>query len=205
MRNVVLSLLMGIIVIFNLSAQTDTVHQDGADQASQSVAETVDVEFEKLIKESNNFQSYKVVKLDRLLELQRDTKKQIGSLESEIGQLNTQITDLQKQLDQSVKDLEKTNSSLKAAEKSRNEFSFLGIKMMKTTYQIIVIFIIVILLGSLILFFGKFKTSNKGTIKAQNDLRDLQADYDEYRKKALETQQKLGRQLQDERNKNINK
>lgn len=201
----VLSLIMGGFMVFNLSAQTDRAQQDEADQTSQSVAETVDVEFEKLIKESNNFQSYKVVKLDRLLELQRDTKKQIGSLESEIDHLNTQITDLQKQLDQSIKDLEKTNSSLKAAEKNKNEFSFLGIKMMKTTYQIIVIFIIVILLASLILFFGKFKTSNKGTIKAQNDLKDLQANYDEYRKKALETQQKLGRQLQDERNKNINK
>lgn len=171
--------------------------------SSVGVTEKVDDAFSKLIKESNNYQSYKVVKLNSLLELQRSTKKEISDLESAITELNSQIEDLQGQVDRSKAELDQTNSTLKQVEKSKDEFSFIGIKMMKTTYQVIVIVIIVILLILLIVFIGRFKAGNSITIKARNDLEDLQNDYDEYRKKALETQQRLGRQLQDERNKNM--
>src|SRR5699024_6864400 len=108
-------------------------------------------------------------------------------------------------VDQSKKELQETNAALEKAELSKDQFSFLGIRTMKTTYQVIVILIIVILLVLLIAFIGKFRASNKGTVKARKDLKDLQDNYDEYRRKALETQQKLGRQLQDERNRNAAK
>lgn len=186
-----------------LAQENDDVKERDNLPNSVGVTEKVDDAFSKLIKESNNYQSYKVVKLNSLLELQRSTKKEIGDLESAITELNSQIDDLQGQVDRSKAELDETNSTLKQVEKSKDEFSFIGIKMMKTTYQVIVIVIIVILLILLIVFIGRFKAGNSITIKARNDLEDLQNDYDEYRKKALETQQRLGRQLQDERNKNL--
>lgn len=202
-RSSITTLVFSVFLIFNLSAQTETTEAADVQESSPAVAKQVDDAFEQLIKESNNFQNYKVVKVNSLLELQKDTKNKIENLESNITQLNSKINDLQGQVDASKKELDETNSTLEEVEKSKNEFSFLGIKMMKGTYQVIVIIIIVILLVFLILFIGKFKASNSGTIKAKNDLKDLQDDYDEYRRKALETQQRLGRQLQDERNKNV--
>jgi len=61
--------------------------------------------------------------------------------------------------------------------------------------------IIGILLSGLLLFIFRFKNSNTLTRQAKIKLDELELDFEDYKRKALEKEQKLGRQLQDERNK----
>ena len=58
---------------------------------------------------------------------------------------------------------------------------------------------------ALIFFIFKFKGSNAHTQEARQKLADVESEYEEYRKKALEKEQKMGRLLQDERNKAVKK
>ena len=61
---------------------------------------------------------------------------------------------------------------------------------------------IVIALGALLaLYIYKYTNGNVVTKKSINDLADLQEEYENYRKAAIEREQKVRRQLQDEINK----
>jgi hypothetical protein len=53
----------------------------------------------------------------------------------------------------------------------------------------------------LLLFVFRFRQSNVLTQEAKTKLADLEAEYEEHRRKSLEREQRISRQLQDEINK----
>lgn len=82
-----------------------------------------------------------------------------------------------------------------------HSINFLGIEFMKSTYNLIVWSIIGIILVLLIYFIYKFQNSNVVTTQAKSELADLEEEFASHKKKSLEREQKLRRQLQDEINK----
>ena len=79
-----------------------------------------------------------------------------------------------------------------------------GTQLNKTTYSIILWFIITVLALFLIFFVFKFSKSHILTKEAQENLNDIEQEFDNHRKKSIEREQKLRRQLQDEINKHRN-
>jgi uncharacterized membrane protein len=79
--------------------------------------------------------------------------------------------------------------------------SFFGIQVSKITYNLILWTIIGALLLFLLLFIYKYRRSNVLTQEAKVKLADVEAEYEDHRRKALEREQKISRQLQDEINK----
>ncbi|MFL0155057.1 hypothetical protein V2714_10940, partial [Tenacibaculum maritimum] len=61
--------------------------------------------------------------------------------------------------------------------------------------------VITILFISLFFFIYKFKESSALTKEAKNNLAEIEQEFEEHRKKSLEKEQKIRRQLQDEINK----
>ncbi len=57
------------------------------------------------------------------------------------------------------------------------------------------------LLALLLLFIYKFKNSNSITREANHNLAEIEEEFDDHRRTALEREQKVRRQLQDEINK----
>lgn len=162
---------------------------------------TIDQQFDELIQESNNYKQYEVVQKSRLVTLQNNTQTIIDGLKKEISSSNNHIKELQKEIDKINTTLAKTTKKLEETNKSKQEIAFLGLPTNKTTYKVIMWGIVLILLVGLILFIYKFKNSHVVTNEAEKDLQDIREEFDEYRKSALEKQQKMGRMLQDERNK----
>ena len=78
--------------------------------------------------------------------------------------------------------------------------SFLGILVSKATYNVILWTIIAGLLGLLLLFIYKFRRSNILTQIAKSNLSELETEYEDHRRRALEREQRISRQLQDEIN-----
>ena len=101
-------------------------------------------------------------------------------------------------------ELSKTKLDLEAALKKENSISLLGAQLNKTTYNLILWFIIIALSLALSFFVFKFSRSNILTNKAQDSLQDVELEFENHRKKAIEREQKLRRQLQDEINKHRN-
>ena len=79
--------------------------------------------------------------------------------------------------------------------------SFLGMQVAKATYNFILWTVITGLLMMLLFFIYKFRNSNILTQEARTSLSELELEYEDHRRRALEREQKISRQLQDEINK----
>ena len=71
----------------------------------------------------------------------------------------------------------------------------------KGLYSTIMWVIVLILAGLLAFYIYKYTNSNVITKNSINELGELQQEYENYRKAAIEREQKVRRQLQDEINK----
>lgn len=162
---------------------------------------SIDEQFTDLLENSNNYKQYEVVKKTKLIELQKNTRAKISGLENRIVVSENNIKDQKKEIDRLNAELAETTGNLQDAAQAKNEISFFGLPTNKTTYRIITWGILLILLVALAIFIYKFKNSHIQTKEAKRNLQETEDEFEEYRKKALEKQQKLGRSLQDERNK----
>ena len=190
-----------ITAIFTFFLTANSFAQD--EQQEPDAPNTIERQFTDLMKESNNFQEYKVVKragLDRLKSNTNDSinalkieingfKKELGSQEAEINKLNASLAD--------------TKTTLDTTREKIDSINFLGIPMKKSGYKSLMWGIIALLGIALAFFVFRFRGSNIHTKDARKKLAETEQEFDVYRKKALEKQQELGRQLQDERNKAV--
>lgn len=183
------------LLAFNLQfAQEDLSLDEG----------TIDSQFEFVYKKSGNYRSdgkrYEVVRVISLDKLRKNVidsleasyknaaalKSTISGHEATIGSLNTR--------------LDETTNNLSAVTEEKDSMSFLGILVSKVAYNTILWSIIAGLLGLMLFFMYKFRRSNVLTQDAKTNLSELETEYEEHRRRALEREQKISRQLQDEIN-----
>ncbi|MCK5638520.1 MAG: tRNA (guanine-N1)-methyltransferase [Flavobacteriaceae bacterium] len=162
---------------------------------------TIESQFDYLYKKSGSYQEYKVVKkvfyhkikgnvLDSLKSLKKDlimTKQTVETQASEISNLKT--------------NLKTTNDNLTKVSKEKDNIKFLGISMTKGAYNTILWSIIIGLMALLAFFVFKFKASNTITKQSNELLTETEEEFDQYKAVALEREQKVRRELQDELNK----
>jgi hypothetical protein len=86
-------------------------------------------------------------------------------------------------------------------EATKEQIQFLGIPMSKTGYRALNGSIIFCLLGGLVFFIYKFRHSNYVTQQARSAIAEMEHEFEQHRRWALEREQKLSRELLDERNK----
>ena len=187
-------LLLALSLIFTtnfLSAQEENNEEDN----------TINSQFDEVIEGSNNYQDYKVVKRYKLTQLQKNTVNRIESLKEEIVTSNKTIEEQKLKIENLKAELNNTQNNLNQVTEEKDQISFFGIATDKGTYQTIMWVIVFALVLILVFFIYKYKQSNVLTKEAKKNLAENEAEFDEYRKKSLEKQQKLGRQLQDEKNK----
>ena len=178
-----------------------------AQEQTESINEgTIDQQFEFLLRKSGNFkgtngQSYEAVKRSMLLTLQAHTIDSLNTLEGKLNTTRNTVTAQQKEIDELKTNLEKTQNALSVTNTEKDSMSLFGIQMSKTSYNILMWSIIAGLLTFLLVFIYKFKNSNSITKSAKNALAEVETEFEEHRRVALEREQKVRRQLQDEINK----
>ena len=162
---------------------------------------TLDGVFQQLIDRSGAWQNFKMLDRGKLAAFQRSMtdsingvrsqlvaeKQKVKENEATIKELNDKITEIQAALDQ-TKD-------------QKDSVSFFGALVSKGLYNTIMWGIVLALASLLVLYIYKFSNGNVVTKKSINDLNELQEEYENYRKAAIEREQKVRRQLQDEINK----
>lgn len=155
-----------------------------------------------VVDESNNYQQYKVIEKTALNTAIEKVSTEFDLLNSKISELKDSIQSQDEQIQSLRKEISATNTELKNLQGEKDEVNFLGMALTKAGYNTLVWSIIVVLIALLLFFIFKFNRSNLLTKEAKQSLKNLDADYENYKRIALEKQQKLGRQLQDEKNKN---
>jgi len=197
-----------LIVTFsfqNIYSQTNTA-QPQEEQLSLNSG-SIDSQFEYIFKKSGNFkgingQKYEAVKYTSLLTLKAHV---LDSLKTTYAKLNTseETVENQKQEIESLKgQLQNTQTTLGETEAEKNSMTLFGMQLGKTNYNVLMWSIVAALFALLIFFILKFKGSNSLTRDAKLKLEEVEAEFEEHRRIALEREQKVRRQLQDEINKN---
>lgn len=174
-----------------------------ASVAQTSSETTIDEKFQELITNSNNFKGYKVVDTDGLTTLQQLTSKRIAELKEEIAASREAFKAQEAQMAALQDELETLNAQLLALTAEKDEMPFLGMSMSKATYNTAMWSLVGVLVLALALFVVRFKRSHVHTKEARKSLADLEKEFDAYRAKSLEKEQRLGRLLQDEKNKQL--
>ncbi|WP_298367284.1 hypothetical protein [uncultured Lutibacter sp.] len=162
---------------------------------------SVNNQFENLINNSNKYQDYKVVKLNWLLKLKSNVQDSLNASKKEIISSSNVINKQLKTIDSLNIALKHSKTEITELNTKIESISLFGLQIEKELFKTIIFSIIGILILLLGLFISKFNKSNSVTKQTKRDLKELEEEYDDHRKKALEREQKVMRRLQDELNK----
>lgn len=192
------------IVIF-LLAYNQQFAQESEDRQELSLDKgTIDSQFEFIYKKSGNYRAegkrYEVVRSISLDKLRKNVLDTLSAQNKKAVELKTTIAGHVTTISSLNKKLEETTNNLTSVTDEKDSMSFLGISVSKITYNTILWTIIAGLLGLMLFFMYKFRRSNILTQQAKSNLSDLETEYEDHRRRALEREQKISRQYQDEIN-----
>ncbi len=158
-------------------------------------------QYDYLIDESNDYQEYKVIRktwvakfeksLNDSLDAQQQAKREAADL---VAQQQTTISELQTQL-------ATTQDSLNTSQEEKHNMAWLGVDMEKSSYRILMWSLIGVLVLTVVILLIMYRGSHAVTRDSKGKLHDLDEEFAEYKKRSLEREQKLRRELQDEINK----
>ena len=182
-------------------AQDDETTKDGLSLDKG----TIDSQFEFIFKKSGNYRAqgkrYEVVRIISLEKLRKNVADTInGHIKNAIG-LNTTIKTHEATISSLNGKLEETTNNLTNVTEEKDSMSFLGILVSKNAYNTMLWSTIFALLALTLFFMFRFRRSNTLTQEAKTSLSELEEEYEDHRRRALEREQKINRQLQDELNK----
>jgi hypothetical protein len=189
-------------LFFFFSLMIQTVFAQGA--ASEALAKNNQVLKERYLlmkSKSQTYQDYKVIKENVLDGVWKIIQDSLQAKDAALKNVQANVSRLKEELNQ-------TNIALKAKEQSMEEvvhasthITVLGIDFKKQGFLTLVVIVFLVLLAGIGLVAARLKMLHS-SMREKADLLDLTSkEYDEYKRKALEKQTKLSRELQDERNK----
>jgi len=192
MKSLYLLILLLLISTFAVSQETkkDTL--------------TIEEQFDRIYRISSSYQEYKVIRKTTYQGLKTNVLDSIKIIDKELQLKNIHNNVLNDSLQEVKKVLEILETDMKLLITEKNSISFLGIQLNKSTYTIIVWSIILLLIIALLYFIYQYKNSYYVTSEAKSNLSEAEEELATYKKKSLEREQKLRRQLQDEINKQRN-
>jgi len=191
MKNILL-----LIIVTGSMAYSQTI-QKSAENKSLSLEQR----FIEMKATAQTFKDYKVIKedvLDRVWKITKDT----------INKRNQDLTDARSQMAFFQEELETARNAMQAQEASINEvvydsthISVLGIPFSKGFFQLFVAAVVGSLLFVLSIFYGRMKLLNALVKEKALISESISHELEDFKKKAMEKQTKLSRELQNERNK----
>lgn len=188
-----LTLALSIGITLQLPAQTP----EGLSQGS------LQEQFDYMVNESSRYQNYKVVPNTWLNIFWTHVQDTIRSHQGVMTENAVTINVQKEKLEQFEQEKETLNAEIDALKKEKNSLSLLGISMDKAVYHTLVWSLIAALAVGLVFFLGRFRYANTLTRKTRKDNEELQDKVEQLRRRMLEKEQELRRQLQDEINKRL--
>src|SRR5690606_10354352 len=162
---------------------------------------TIENQFLELNNISRNQDQHKLIRRANLDQVRANVADTLSVYKKELHDLKEQFKEhetLKSSLQDSIGMLK---TKIKEYENSQNTIGFLGMEFSKTSYNVVVWSLIIVLLLIVFILFQRLISLNMTTKEAKTRVNEIQEEFDKHRKKALEKEQKLMRQLQDEINK----
>jgi hypothetical protein len=156
--------------------------------------------FQLLKTKSQNYKEYKVIKenvLDSFWKIVRDS---VASKEAALAARDQSIKQLNVALAETQANLKKKEESMAEIVHDSTHINVLGINFSKSVFITTVAVIVIILVLMVVLITGRLKLVHMSMKERADAFTSLSNEFEEYKRKAMEKQTKLSRELQTERN-----
>lgn len=168
---------------------------------TQRKTNTLNEQFENLVEKANSWQTYKIIDRAKLGNYQKNVLDSLQSVKSKIQAQQEVINNHEEEVKKLNNNISELQNNLERTQNEKDSINFLGILLSKGTYSLMMWSIVLILTCLLLFYVYKYINGSAITRKSLQDLQELQDEYENYRKSAIEREQKVRRQLQDEINK----
>jgi len=153
--------------------------------------------FDSLVLNSNSWTKYRVIKKNDLSSYKSELIQNTESLKKTIVDLNSRISNLEETLEITDNENKAFKNEVQTLKTSIDEISVLGISLSKSTYSLMVWSIILVLVLVLTFLILKLRNRTIVTQEVKENLESTTKEFEEYKHRAIEKQQKLGRDLLD--------
>ena len=160
--------------------------------------------FDSIYSISNSYDRYKIIKKIYLQDLKQQSLDSVKNYKQQLAQKDSLLKIEIGNFKNLKAEAEKTQIALKESILKENNITLFGTSIRKTNYNLVLWLMMLLLLLGLCIFIYKYNNNKHISKKAQNDLTEIEEEFTAFRKKTLEREQKLRRQLQDEINKQRN-
>nr|WP_321244486.1 tRNA (guanine-N1)-methyltransferase [uncultured Psychroserpens sp.] len=163
---------------------------------------TIDNQFEYVFRKSGNFkgtkgQKYEAVKQAWLLKLKANVLDSLKTTYQELDKTQVVVTTQANTIESLNTELSGTKEELTNTIAQKDSMELFGMPMTKPNYSLTLWSIVGVLSALLLFFIYKYKSSNSITKQANTSLAEIEEEFEEHRRNALEREQKVRRQLQD--------
>lgn len=198
-----ISLILLLFVTTLAFSQNSTKQEKEGSLTSGSIESQFDYLYKKSFKwtDPTTGQRYKTVRVNNLFKFKNNVIDSLKLGRKKLLETQKVVSAQKSEIDALKSELGTTNENLTSVTKEKDSIRFLGIPLSKTGYNTILWSIIAALAALLALFIIRFKRSNAITVIANKGKNEIEAEYEDYRRKSIEREQKLRRELQDELNK----
>ena len=162
---------------------------------------TIESQFDYLYRKSSSYQEYKVVKQTFYYKIKNNVLDSLKVLKNELASTKQLVETQNIEVNELKGALKTTNDNLTNVTQEKDNIKLLGIPLTKSSYNTILWSIITGLVLFLLFFMYRFKNSNSVTKQANKSLAEIEEEFFAFKTIALEREQKVRRELQDEINK----
>ena len=184
------------LLIFCLLMSIDTFSQK-----TKNDTLSLSKQFEQVYRRSSSYKDFKVIRKSTFQNLKKNTLDSIKIIDEKLKIESQKNTRLEQEINSVAKIRLEQDLELSEAILEKNTISFVGLKLKKNTFKIIIWSIFLTLIILICYFAYKLKDGIKITSQAKKELTSVEEEFNSYKKKSLVRDQKMRRQLQDEINK----
>ncbi|MFP5080387.1 hypothetical protein [Pedobacter sp. JCM 36344] len=194
MKRITFFLTALILLNLNLTAQTKSRDSVVADPSLKG-------QYELMLSKSKTLNGYILINPSRLTQFWKSVRDTIKTEKTRSTTAQQKIVSLEKGVSGLKSEISGTESSLAATNARMDQISFLGIDFLKSSYNLFVWTIIIVLALLLTVVFMRSAKSVQEARYRSGLYEDISQEYQAYKVKANDKEKKLARELQDERNK----
>ena len=158
-------------------------------------------QFEQVYRRSSSYKDFKVIRKSTFQNLKKNTLDSIKIIDEKLKIESQKNTRLEQEISSVAKIRLEQDLELSEAILEKKTITFVGLKLKKNTFKIIIWSIFFMLIIIICYLAYKLKDGVRITSQAKKELTRVEEEFNSYKKKSLVRDQKLRRQLQDEINK----
>lgn len=184
-----------ILVIFSVLGLVNLSNANAQEETKLSE------QYQNMIESSETFEKYKVIPITKVNSFGQILNDSINALNQKVSSSKSAKLNAEKERDSAKAQMNDLKSELEEAQMKVEEMPLFGIPMTKTTYNIVMWTLVVILLAGLVIVYFMFMNSFRLTKQAKRDKERVDQELEDLRKRSHDKQVKIKRELQTALNK----